>query len=254
MKKPILIVLLLLAISFFLISFDKNVIKNGATKEAVTETKTAITKPAETQKPDIDPSKFTTLIDNAYFSLPVGRTLIYEGETEDGLERIEISITGETKEVMGVETLVYSDKVWVDGELVEDTKDYLAQDEQGNVWYFGEDVDNYEDGELVDHDGSWLAGADEAQPGIWIKAEHVLDDSYKQEYYKGKAEDMRDVVSIGEPVEIGLGSYTDCVKMYDWTPLESDAKEHKVYCSEVGAMVLETNLVTNKSIELIEIR
>lgn len=201
---------------------------------------------------NVDPSLFltSTNINNKYFSLPVGRKLIYEGDTEDGLERVEITISGDIKEILGVKTLVYLDKVWLDNELVEETKDYLAQDIYGNVWYFGEDVNNYEDNRLLDHEGAWLAGVDGAQPGIWIKAAHVVGDSYRQEYYKGKAEDMRDVSTTGEPVQIAIGSYKDCVKMYDWTPLEPDAKEFKHYCSEVGAMVLETKPDTGESLKL----
>ena len=207
----------------------------------------------EVDPANIDPSLFSTstTIGNRYFRLPVGRKLVYEGETEeDGPERVEITIPGDTKEILGVETLVYLDKVWQDDELVEETRDYLAQDVYGNVWYFGEDVNNYEDGKLLDHDGAWLAGVDGAQPGIWIKASHVIGDSYRQEFYKGKAEDMRDVSSIGEPVQIAVGSYKDCVKMYDWTPLEPESKEFKHYCSEVGAMVLETKPDTGEKLEL----
>ncbi|OGC72437.1 hypothetical protein A2337_02780 [candidate division WWE3 bacterium RIFOXYB2_FULL_43_9] len=207
----------------------------------------------EVDPANVDPSLFitSTTIDNKYFKLPMGRKLVYEGETEeDGLERVEITIPGDTKEILGVKTLVYLDKVWQDDELVEETRDYLAQDVYGNVWYFGEDVNNYGNGKLLDHEGAWLAGVDGAQPGIWIKASHIVGDSYRQEFYKGKAEDMRDVSSIGEPVQIALGSYKDCVKMYDWTPLEPESKEFKHYCSEVGAMVLETKPDTGEKLEL----
>lgn len=204
------------------------------------------------QEMQIDPNNFTTEITNDYFSLPIGRKLVYEGKTEDGVERIVIEITGETKEVMGVTTLIYSDKVYVDDELVEDTKDYLAQDEQGNVWYFGEDVDNYEDGKLVDHDGAWLAGVDGALPGILIKSTHTEGDSYKQEFYAGVAEDVRDVYDTEVTVVTDLATYSDCVQFYDWTPLDSEAREHKYYCPEVQEMVKEVDLVTGNEIVLIE--
>jgi hypothetical protein len=108
--------------------------------------------------PEINPADFTTQITNTYFSLPVGKKMVYQAKTEGGVENIEVLITGETKSVMGVETLIVWDRVWVNGELIEDTRDYLAQDGEGNVWYFGEDVDNYEKGKLKDHDGAWLAG------------------------------------------------------------------------------------------------
>ena len=123
-------------------------------------TASAATSGGGTKDPHVDPADFSTVITNQYFSLPIGLKAKSKGETDDGTETIEITIPGDTKMVMGVKTLVYRDKVWLDGELIEDTEDYLAQDKDGNVWYFGEEVNNFEDGKLVDHDGSWIAGVD----------------------------------------------------------------------------------------------
>lgn len=203
--------------------------------------------------PQINPADFTTKITNKYFTLPVGKKMIYEADTEEGVERIEIEIENATRNIMGVETITYRDKVYLDGVLVEDTKDYLAQDKQANVWYFGEEVDNYEGGKLKDHAGSFIAGVDGARPGIWIKDEQVVGDSYKQEYYTGEAEDMRDVVAVGQTVTTKLATYTDCVKVYDWTPLDSKSREHKYYCPEVGALVLNENLEDGKRAELVKV-
>ncbi len=88
---------------------------------------------------DINPADFVDAIDNPYFLLTPGAKYIYEGETEDGLERIEVEILDETREVMGVTTTIVRDTVYLDGELIEDTFDWYAQDKEGNVWYFGED-------------------------------------------------------------------------------------------------------------------
>ena len=264
MKKPLVVFLTLMilaAVASFYFTQKNSINPEGKSKTGNSVFSNGIVSPTpadstmtkkEVDPSNIDPALFVSGINNKYFKLPVGRKLVYEGDTEDGVERIEITIPGQTKEVLGVKTLVYVDKVWVDGELVEDTRDYLAQDVNGNVWYFGEDVDNYEDGELKDHSGSWLAGVNGAQPGIWIKAEHKVGDSYKQEYYRGEAEDMRDVLAVGQTVKIGKGTYMDCVKVYDWTPLDPEAKEHKYYCSEVGALVLETDLTSGDNIELID--
>lgn len=202
--------------------------------------------------PQIVPSKFTTSITNKYFSLPVGRKLIYHADTENGVERTELEIESETKTILGVETVIYRDKVFLDGELVEDTKDYLAQDDDGNVWYFGEDVRNYENGQFKNNEGSWIAGVDGAKPGIWIKAVHTVGDSYRQEYYKDNALDMRDVVAVEQVVETDVAKYTGCVKMYDWTPLDPNSKENKYYCPEVGALVLIEDLETGEKTTLIE--
>ena len=202
--------------------------------------------------PVIDPANFSTTITNKYFALPVGRQMTYEKQTADGMETIHLEIETNTQTIMGVKTITYRDKVYVEGELVEDTRDYLAQDKDGNVWYFGEKVDNYENGKLKDHEGSWIAGVDEAKPGIWIKANHRVGDSYRQEYYSGKAEDMREVVAVDQTVTTKLATYTGCVKMYDWTPLDPLSREYKYYCPEVSALVVIENLETGEKAELIK--
>lgn len=209
--------------------------------------------PAADYNPQINPADFTTNITNPYFTLPVGKKMSYEEEAEGDLETIEIEIENRMNTIMGVETIVYRDKVYVEGVLVEDTEDYLAQDTAGNVWYFGENVNNYENGVLQDHAGSWLAGVDGALPGIWIKANHTVDGSYRQEYYPGEAEDMRDVVAIDQTVTTKLATYTGCVKMYDWTPLDADSREHKYYCPAVGALVLNENVATGERAELVKV-
>ncbi|MEO6457228.1 MAG: hypothetical protein ABIO92_02990 [Chloroflexia bacterium] len=204
--------------------------------------------------PTINPADFTTKITNKYFSLPVGKEMTYQAETEDGPEKIVIRILPETRTIMGVTTVVYLDTVYLNGQLHEITKDYLAQHKTtGDVWYFGEEVDNYENGKLKDHAGSFIHGNDGARAGIWMKAEQKIGDSYRQEYYKSEAEDMRDVISLNETVTTKLATYTGCVKVYDWTPLDPKSKEHKYYCPEVGALVLIEHLVTGKNAELTNI-
>lgn len=273
MKKPILVfigLLVLVTLAAFLLTQKNNQISDNLgnkklnvsdenprpddsafSKVVTTPAPTFIdTNEKEVDPANVDPALFVLDITNKYLKLPVGRKLVYEGQTEDGLERVEITIPGDRKEILGVKTLVYVDKVWVDGELVESTMDYLAQDVNGNVWYFGEDVDNYEDGKLKDHSGAWLAGINGAQPGFWIKADEKVGDKYRQEYAKGIAEDSREILAVKQTVKIGLGTYNDCVKTYDWTPLDPEAKEYKYYCSEVGALVMETDLSNNDTIEL----
>jgi hypothetical protein len=208
---------------------------------------------AEVYDPVINPEDFTTQIDNPFFSMPVGKKMIYEARTEDGLERIEIAITGETRRIMGVETLVYHDREYLDGELVEETKDFIAQDKDGNVWYFGEEVDNYENGKLKDHGGAWFAAYEGAKPGIWIKAKHMVGDSYRQEYWRGEAEDMAKIVATGVTVTTSVSTYQNCTKTYDWTPLEPEAMEYKYYCPEVGGVVLVEDLTSGERVELIKV-
>ena len=95
----------------------------------------------EAYDPKIDPAEFTAEITHPLFSMPAGKTMVYKAKTEDGEERTEIRIRGETRDILGVETLVYNDRVFLDGQLQEETYDYIAQDKSGNVWYFGEEAD-----------------------------------------------------------------------------------------------------------------
>lgn len=156
--------------------------------------------------------------------------------------------------VEGVKTLVYTDTVYLDGQTQEITRDYLAQNiKTGDVWYFGEEVDNYENGKIKDHAGTFIHGKDGAKAGIWMKAEQRVGDSYRQEYYKGEAEDMRDTVEVGITVKTKFGSFTDCVRVYDWTPLDPKSREHKYYCPSVGALVLNEHLETGKRSELTKV-
>ena len=108
-------------------------------------------------KPIIIPAEFSTTINNPLFNLPVGKLMVYEAKTDEGLERVEIRIRQETRKIMGVETVVYNDRVFVDNQLVEETNDYLAQHKDASVWYFGEVVDNYKDGKFLNHKGGWIA-------------------------------------------------------------------------------------------------
>ena len=144
------------------------------------------------------------------------------------------------------------DRVYLDGELTEETFDWFAQDSEGNVWYFGEDSAEYEDGELVSTEGSWEAGVDGAQPGIIMKADPRVGDSYRQEYYEGEAEDMGAVVALEQSVTVPYGDFDDCLQILDWNPLEPDSNEYKYYSSEIG-LVLEMQEDGSEPLELINI-
>jgi hypothetical protein len=189
---------------------------------------------SEEYDPHYKPSDFTIDIDNPYFSLPIGKKMVYQSETEDGLERIEILIPGWTRVVNGVETLVFWDRVYLGNELIEDTRDYVAQHKQtGDVWYFGEHVDNYENGKIADHDGAWLSGVDQAKPGIWALAKPEVGSIYKNEHLKGEAEDESLVESINEGVSVLFGDFEDCVKNLDGSPLFK-GKEYRYDCKDQG--------------------
>src|SRR3989344_2395628 len=187
----------------------------------------------------IDPNNFVSEVTNRYFTLRKGTKFVYENRTDEGLETIEVLVTTEAKTVMGVAMTVVWDRVWLEDVLVEDTRDWYAQDKEGNVWYFGEEVDNYVAGVLKDNSGSWEAGVGGALPGIIMKADPKVGDSYRQEYFKGQAEDMADVVALDKGVTVPYGSYANCLQSRDWSRIETTLNEYKYYCAEVGFVVLE---------------
>jgi len=191
--------------------------------------------------PAINPADFTHVISNKYYTLNPGMKAGYEQKTLKGITRTRIEVTGETKTVMGVTTLVVRDRKWLNGQLVEDTRDWVAQDKDGNVWYFGEAVDYYKDGKLVNHDGSWEAGVDGAKPGILMLNNPKPGATYRQEYYpSGKVEDMGTVVAVGISVRLPQGPFfQNCVHIREWNPLKKDYIEHKYHCVGVGTIALK---------------
>jgi len=184
--------------------------------------------------PIISPDDFVTQVNNRFFPLLPGTTFIYEGVSEDGPERNEMSVTNQTKTIMGVTCTVVWDRVWLNGSLIEETYDWYAQDKNGSVWYFGEDSREIEDGVVVSTEGSWEAGVDGAKPGIVMMGEPVVGEVYRQEYYKGEAEDMAEVIALNASISVPHGTYADCLQTKDWTPLEPGNAEYKYYASGVG--------------------
>jgi hypothetical protein len=183
--------------------------------------------------PHIDPAEFTATIDNEYFPLKPGTTFVYEG---GGAEHSEMSVTHDTKKVMGVECVVVEDKEWEGDMLIERTYDWFAQDKEGNVWYFGEDTKEYENGKVVSTKGSWEAGVDGAKPGIIMQADPKVGQSYRQEYYPGEAMDMARVLSFSASVTVPYGSFDHVLETKEWTPLQPGFFEKKYYVRGVGPL------------------
>ena len=191
--------------------------------------------------PVIDPANFVdplsigdTTAANPYMPLVPGLTRIYEA----GDETITVVVTDETIEIMGVSCLLVSDIVEENGELIEVTVDWFAQDIYGNVWYFGEIAKNYEDGLLKDLDGSWMAGEDGAKAGIVMQAVPQVGDIYRQEWALAEAEDMGEVLSTTATEASDAASCNgDCLLTRDFTPLEPDVNENKYYAPGIGVIV-----------------
>jgi hypothetical protein len=189
--------------------------------------------------PTINPNDFVPHISHKYFSLKPGMKFTYEKRTKKDVERAEVTVTSEMKSILGVTTTVVRKREWLNDQLIEDTRDWYAQDQEGNVWYFGEAVDNYRNGKIEDHEGSWEAGVKGAKPGIIMLKDPKVGDTYHQEYYKGVAEDMGTVVAVGKRVAVPYGVFEDCVQVKDTSPLDRSMLQHKYFCSGVGYVVTE---------------
>ena len=202
--------------------------------------------------PQINPAEFSIEIDNPYFTLTPGATFVYESQTAEDTERIVVIVTNETKTVaLGVTARVVWDRVYLNGELIEDTKDWYAQHNDGTVWYFGEDTAELSGGQITSHHGAWEAGVDGAKPGIIMKANPQIGDTYRQEFFKDVAEDKADVLALNEAVTVPYGSYMGCLKTRDYTPLEPGVEAEKFYCTEVGFTTLE--LEGGERVELVNV-
>jgi hypothetical protein len=203
--------------------------------------------------PAIDPASFVEVVDNPFFPLLPGTRWVLRGSGDAAGEIDEIEVLSETRTVMGVVCTVVRDVVSEDGEPVEVTDDWYAQDADGNVWYFGEETAEYRDGEPISTTGSWEAGVDGAQPGIIMPAQPVIGLAYRQEFYAGEAEDMAEVVEIGADVSVPAGSYGGALVTEDWTPLEPDVRERKVYAPGIGLVMERQTLGGGAVFELVEL-
>jgi hypothetical protein len=202
----------------------------------------------------IDPANFVTGIDNTYFPLTPGTTMIFEGTSDGAPIRVETTVTNETKAILGVECVVVRDAGYEDGDLTEDTFDWYAQDKDGNVWYFGEYSQEIEDGKVVGTHGSWEAGVDGAIPGIIMWADPQPGEPYSQELAPGIAEDMAQVVRTGESVTVPYGTFDDVLVIKEWNPLDLGVVEEKSYAAGVGPILEEAIEGEDERLELIQIR
>jgi hypothetical protein len=183
----------------------------------------------------LDPADFTTDIDNPYFPLQPGSKWVFR----EGEQQVVIKVTNETKKIEGITARVVRDTVSENGALVEDTFDWYAQDSAGNVWYMGEDTTEYEKGKPKTKEGSWEAGVDGAEPGVIMPAQPRPGLAYRQEYYKGEAEDRAKVVSIDAKVTVPFGRFENSVETEDTAPLGGSSVEHKYYAKNVGLVLAE---------------
>ena len=181
------------------------------------------------------------VVDNQWFPLVPGMTWAYRG-VKDGQPSREIMVaTSQTKSIQGVPCTVVSDKLYLSGALEERTLDYYAQDNDGNVWYFGEDTAELKaNGKVKSTEGTWLAGRDGAVAGVFMPADPQVGQSFRQEYYKGQAEDHFRILSLSEQVKTPGATSDQAMLTMEWTPLEPNVIDHKFYVQGIGTVLEQT--------------
>jgi hypothetical protein len=192
----------------------------------------------------LDPADFSPNINNRRWPMTVGSRWVYRViDVEDGSkQRDVIKVTDQTKMIAdGIEARVVSDIVTDHGKPTEVTKDWYAQDSEGNVWYFGEDTIEYVHGRARDN-GSWEAGVDGALPGIALPAKPKVGMSYREEYSKGEAEDQSRVLVLDAQAEVPAGHYKRVLMTEDFSPIEPKVSELKFYAKGSGQAVLAVDV------------
>ena len=189
----------------------------------------------------LDPADFTTRIDNPYWPMRAGTRWIYRETAPDGTrQRVVVTVTPRTKRIAnGVTARVVHDVVTENGKPVEVTDDWYAQDRRGNIWYLGEFTKEFEDGKFRSTQGSFEAGVDGAQAGVIMPAKPRSGLRYRQEYYKGQAEDRGAIVSLREQAEVPFGHFRRgrILMTKDTNPLEPKVLEFKFYARGIGPVL-----------------
>ena len=188
---------------------------------------------------NLNPAAFTTKIDNPYWPMKPGSRWIYRETDADGArQHVVVTVTRRTKLIAnGITARVVHDVVTANGKPVEITDDWYAQDRAGNVWYLGEDTTEYENGKPVSKHGSFEAGVDGAQPGVIMPARPRVGMRFRQEYYKGQAEDRARIFSLRERAEVPFRFFGRTLMTREENPLEPKMLEYKFYARGVGPVL-----------------
>ncbi|TFC07397.1 hypothetical protein [Cryobacterium mannosilyticum] len=192
--------------------------------------------PLGSEKVTLDPKEFSAEITNRYWPMKPGTQWTYrETDGTGAVMDVEVTATGATRKIAnGITARVVRDTVSQDGAVVEDTFDWYAQDSKGAIWYLGEETAEFENGLVTSTAGSFEAGVDGAQPGILLPAEPRPGQKYRQEYYRGQAEDNGEVVSFTEMATVPLGHFTEVLLTRDTITIEPDVLQYKLYAPGVG--------------------
>jgi hypothetical protein len=187
------------------------------------------------------PGPFVDRIDNPWFPLAPGTTFVYRGVENGKRSRDVVTVSRRTRVVDGVRCTEVSDRLYLAGRLAERTTDWYAQDRRGTVWYFGERTAELDArGRVTSTEGSWRAGVDGARAGILMPAHPRVGQTFSQEHYAGHAEDRFRVLALRASVSTPAASSRRALLTKEWTPLEPDVVDHKLYVRGVGLVEEKT--------------
>ena len=188
-----------------------------------------------TESFDLESCSFSTTGRNEYFVLEPGYRLVLAGVEDADSVTLTITVLNDTQVVDGVQTRVVEERETGDGELIEVSRNFFAFcKENGSVFYFGEDVDIYEDGKLVGHEGGWRAGENGFRPGLMMPGLALIGSAYYQEYAPKVAMDRARIVSLDTVLETPAGRFEHCLMTEETSPLEPASREFKIYAPGIG--------------------
>jgi hypothetical protein len=191
--------------------------------------------PGSSYQPTIHPASFTAKVTNPWFPLPVGVTWLYAGVKDRKRALDIVQVSRHTRTIDGVVTRLVNDRLFLGGVLEERTTDYYAQDKCGNVWYFGEDTATLDShGRVTDRSGSFHAGVNGAQPGVFMQARPQIGRWFRQEWYQGQAEDRYRALSKSASVTVRYGGFTHALRTQERTALEPGVVDNKYYVRGIG--------------------
>jgi hypothetical protein len=179
---------------------------------------------------------------NPFFILEPNFQLVLGGEDAGDAAQLMITVLNETREVNGTQARVIEERESVGDDLVEISRNFFAIcEETNNVFYFGEEVDIYENGMIVDHEGAWLAGEGTNRAGIIMPGTILLGARYYQEIAPSVALDRAEIIDTGQVIQTPSGDFSDTLITRETTELEPDEVELKYYASGIG-LVQEEDL------------
>jgi hypothetical protein len=188
-----------------------------------------------TEKFPVDAGELGPTGRNPYFVLEPGYRCVYEGQEHGKPADLTITVLDETRQIDHVETRVVEERETENGQLVEVSRNFFAISKRTNsVYYFGEEVDIYKNGKIVDHEGAWTSGAGGAKFGLAMPGTVLLGARYYQELAPDKAMDRAEIASLSDVLATPAKRFTDCLKIEETTPLEPGVKEYKRYAAGVG--------------------